>query len=283
MVYSSIVNADVVSQYLEDRNWRVIDCRFNLKIPEEGHALYTIAHIPNAIYAHLNDDLSSPVTMSSGRHPLPEVDKITQTLSRWGVDRNTQVIVYDNAAGSYAARLWWLLRWLGHTKVAVLNGGLDIWKRQGLPLSSDQPEFSPAKFSGSPDTGMIASTGEIEKNLHDPQFLLIDVRDPIRYQGLQEPIDSVAGHIPGAINVPWKTNIDKDGLYLPKAQLFERYTHLLHGNSAENTVFMCGSGVTACHSLVALEYLDMKGARLYPGSWSQWVSDPKHPVQTTPI
>jgi len=283
MTFNSIIDADELFKHLDDPAFRIIDCRYNLNATEEGLALYNIEHIPNAVYAHLKRDLSSPVTKTSGRHPLPDVTTLKLTLGHWGIDDTVQVVVYDNAAGSYAARLWWLLRWLGHNKVAVLNGGYDIWKRQGMPITAEIPQVSPRTFDGTPDMTMIADTRAVEELLTLPKTQLIDVRDPERYQGRIEPIDKIAGHIPGAINVPWKKNIDENGLYLSKAQLYDHYKSILHVSNMENTVFMCGSGVTACHSLVALTYIGMTGSKLYPGSWSEWITDPEHPVAASSL
>ena len=279
MKYHSIINADELAKHLGDPSWRIVDCRYNLNAIDEGLAQYNIEHIPYAVYAHLKYDLSSPVTEKTGRHPLPDIKKLKQTFGDWGIDDTIQVVVYDNAAGSYAARLWWLLRWLGHDNVAVLNGGFDIWKQQGLPVTSEIPQIPETTFIGQPDMTMVADTQAVEQLLEQSDTNLIDVRDPKRFQGQTEPIDRIAGHIPGAINVPWKSNTDENGLYLAKAQLHDFYKTILHGIPPDKTVFMCGSGVTACHTLVALEYIGIKGARLYPGSWSEWIADPKHPVQ----
>lgn len=282
MKYSSIISADLLQQHLDDSRWRVVDCRFNLKEPDEGLSLYQMEHIPNAIYAHLDHDLSSPVTSTSGRHPLPDVEKFKQTLGRWGIDHNTQVVVYDDAAGSYAARLWWMLRWLGHDAVAVLDGGFGLWKQQSLPTTSVTPQIEPVIFTGKPDMTMVMDGNELEKSLKASAVCLIDVRDPKRYLGIEEPIDKVAGHVPGAINAPWKSNVDERGMYLSKAQLHDHFTKILRNAGDDKTiVVMCGSGVTACHSLVALDYIGVSDAKLYPGSWSEWITRPQRPVATT--
>ena len=279
MKYRSIISADSLQQHLSDPDWRIVDCRFNLKAPDEGLSLYHMEHIPSAIYAHLDHDLSAPLTSTSGRHPLPDVETFKQTLGSWGIDKNTQVVVYDDAAGSYAARLWWMLRWLGHEAVAVLDGGFTLWKQQGLPTSSAIPRVAPTTFTGEPDMTMVVNSNELEKNLNTSTVCLIDVRDPRRYLGMEEPIDKVAGHVPGSLNVPWKSNVDDNGMYLPKAQLHDHYTKILRDSGNDNNiVFMCGSGVTACHSLLALDYIGISDAKLYPGSWSEWITDPRRPV-----
>lgn len=280
MAYRTLISADIVQQNLSNKQWRIVDCRFNLKDPGEGMALYQMQHIPQAVYAHLDHDLSSPVTANSGRHPLPAVEQFKQTLGNWGITNDVQVVVYDDAAGSYAARLWWMLRWLGHDSVAVLDGGFSSWKQQGLPVTADIPRFSSTTYIGKPNLEMLIDSDKLQERLAQSQSLLIDVRDPNRYQGIEEPIDKVAGHIPGSINIPWKINIAENGLFLPKAQLHDYYKKLLRNQPIENTVLMCGSGVTACHSLLALEYIGISGARLYPGSWSEWISDPNRPIET---
>ncbi|MCI0507416.1 MAG: sulfurtransferase [Gammaproteobacteria bacterium] len=279
MIYSSVISADLLQQHLADPAWRIVDCRFNLKAPDEGMSLYRMEHIPNAVYAHLERDLSAPVNKTSGRHPLPDVNPFKRKLGAWGITHNTQVAVYDDAAGSYAARLWWMLRWLGHEAVAILDGGFTAWKRQGLPTTAVVPHFNAVTFTGEPDIKMQVDSNTLERHLRESGICLVDVRDERRYLGLEEPIDRIAGHIPGAINIPWKTNIDDNSLFLTKAQLYDQYRNILCDTDGENIVFMCGSGVTACHSLAVLNYIGVSGARLYPGSWSEWITDPSRPVE----
>lgn len=275
----SIISSDILYQQLSSPAWRIIDCRFNLKDPGEGWALYKMGHIPNAIYAHLENDLSSKVTAYSGRHPLPDAKSFQQTLGKWNIKPETQIIVYDDSAGSYAARLWWMLRWMGHESVAVLDGGFSHWRKQGLPLVIGEPTGGEiSNYVGSPSMSMLIDSDSLEKRLLENKCLLIDVRDSIRFKGIEEPVDKIAGHIPGAINLPWKTNIGEDGLFLSKASLHDYYSKVLRNKPVTDTVFMCGSGVTACHSLLVLDYLGIKGAKLYPGSWSAWISDSSRPV-----
>lgn len=278
MHFTSIISAENTFQNLANPNWRVFDCRFDLQDENAGLTKYKLRHIPGAIYADLNKDLSAPVSDNSGRHPLPDIQDITHKFGLWGVTPETQVVVYDDVYGSYAARLWWMLRWLGHKNVALLNGGLTEWERLQLPVTKDITEPQVTTFTGKPDMSMIAEVSLIEQSLSSPNIALIDVRDPDRYQGLREPIDKIAGHVPGAINIPWKTNLDENGLYLEKARLLPHYSETIHETDSNALVFMCGSGVTACHSLVALEILGFRGAKLYPGSWSEWIQNPGHPV-----
>jgi thiosulfate/3-mercaptopyruvate sulfurtransferase len=279
MEYTSIVNADVVAAHCDDPGWRIVDCHYHLLNHDEGYLRYCRAHIPNAVYAHLKRDLAGPTTAHTGRHPLPEIARFKQTLGRWGIDRDTQVVAYDDAQGSFAARLWWLLRWLGHRKVAVLNGGLSQWQTQGLALNRIIPQHDPREFAGQPDMSMLVESETIVTQLPRLELTLIDVRDPERFAGLQEPIDKVAGHIPNAVNVPWKSNLAADGLFLTKSQLLNLYHQYVTSDKTDQLVFMCGSGVTACHSLVALSHAGIDGAKLYPGSWSEWITNPQHPVQ----
>lgn len=279
MIYTSLVRADVTLEHINDTEWRIIDCRFDLKDKNAGLQHYREAHIPSAIYADLDKDLSSPVRPGTGRHPLPAIDDISRKLGEWGISATTQVVVYDDVSGSYAARLWWLLKWLGHQKVAILDGGLSYWKQQGYPLNNEIPDVIPASFQARPDMSMIIDTEALLKLLNSPSLTLVDVRDPARYTGAEEPIDKVAGHIPGSVNIPWKSNLDENGLYRNKTDLESLYSHFLINQETQNTVFMCGSGVTACHSLVALHYLGKSDVKLYPGSWSEWIEDPARPVE----
>jgi thiosulfate/3-mercaptopyruvate sulfurtransferase len=283
MSFTSIISAKNTFQRLGDPNWRIFDCRFDLQDKHAGLNKYNAGHIPNAIFADLEKDLSSPVTNKSGRHPLPDIKSITHKFGSWGISADTQVVVYDDVYGSYAARLWWLLRWLGHKNVAVLNGGLTEWQRMQLPVTKDIIETESTSFIAKPDMSMIAEVSLIEQSLATSSVTLVDVRDSDRYQGLREPIDKIAGHIPGAINIPWKTNLDNNGLYLEKAKLLSHYSALADKTDTDALVFMCGSGVTACHSLVALEYLNLPVAKLYPGSWSEWIQNPDHPVASSAL
>jgi thiosulfate/3-mercaptopyruvate sulfurtransferase len=268
-------------------DWAVIDCRFDLARPEWGSEAYTAGHIPCAVYAHLDRDLSGPVTPQSGRHPLPELGAFARTLSNWGIDDGVQVVAYDQGNGAYAARLWWLLRWLGHKKVAVLNGGFAAWQRAGLPISTDQPVIPARPFIGRPAHSDVVSTAELAQWVargeldHGAQTLL-DARGADRFAGENETIDPVAGHIPGARSAPFARNLDAQGRFLPPAALRDRWLEILRGQPPGEVILMCGSGVTACHNLLALEMAGLPGARLYAGSWSEWIRDASRPVATGP-
>jgi thiosulfate/3-mercaptopyruvate sulfurtransferase len=265
-------------------NLAIVDCRFDLMHPTAGRQLYEAAHLPGARYADLNRDLSAPVTPSSGRHPLPDPDKFAATLARLGVRKGVQVIAYDSAGGAFAARLWWMLRAWGHAQVAVLDGGYPAWTAAGgATLAGEEPWGGQPPAGGMSEPPPIAAwpvvtTTEVAELLHDPQRLLVDARAPERYFGSVEPIDSVAGHVPGAENHPFSLNLGADGRFLPAAELRRRWHATLAGRQPEHLVAMCGSGVTACHNLLSLAVAGVTGAKLYAGSWSEWIRDRRRPV-----
>lgn len=262
----------------------IIDCRFDLMNPESGRQAYLTAHIPGARYADLNRDLSAPIGPGTGRHPLPAAEEVVRTLGRLGIGNSSRVVVYDAANGSFAARLWWMLRWLGHESVTVLDGGFQAWTAQGAPLESGDPVSGAALPAAAPfipklDAGKVVSTAEIERGLESGTPVLIDARAAERFAGSVEPIDSVAGHIPGALNHPFTQNLAADSRFLPPAELRARWRERLAGRPASEIAAMCGSGVTACHHLLGLEIAGLPGARLYAGSWSEWIRDPRRPVE----
>lgn len=281
MTHTTLVSARELAAHLDDPDWRIIDCRFDLAHPEAGEAAYAEGHIPTALYAHLERDLSGPVTETSGRHPLPDPYQLAITFGAWGIGPNTQVVCYDAQTNAYAARLWWLLRWMGHTQVAVLDGGLEQWEEEGRPLNAPTQHVAPAEFHGAPDQTLLVGTEELEAQLSNAEHRLIDVRAPERYSGEKEPIDSRAGHIPGAINLPYQINLDSCDCFLPPEALKKMYQRVIGDSRPENCILMCGSGVTACHSMIALELAGMPGAKLYAGSWSEWIRDPQRPVETS--
>jgi thiosulfate/3-mercaptopyruvate sulfurtransferase len=263
----------------------VLDCRFDLGAPDAGREAYRRGHIPGARYVDLNRDLSAPVSAASGRHPLPDPQALAALFRGLGVIANAQVIVYDESNGSFAARAWWLLRWLGHSKVAVLDGGMSAWLREGGATESGEPARAAAGQSAAASAATVqvdrrAALGadELIAALENPRTLLIDARAPERYAGAVEPIDAVAGHIPGAVNHPFSTNLRSDGRFLPPEDLARRWRDRLGKASPADVIVMCGSGVTACHNLLALERAGLPGARLYAGSWSEWIRDPRRPV-----
>jgi thiosulfate/3-mercaptopyruvate sulfurtransferase len=251
--------------------------------PEGGRRAYLEGHIPGARYADLNTDLSAPISATSGRHPLPAPEDFARTLASLGVGSDTQVIAYDDSAGAFAARAWWMLRWLGHPAAAVLDGGIKAWVSEGGALQSGEPEPLPVEasgrhFSAQANTAAVIGTAELQQRLSDPSFLVIDARAGERYAGTVEPIDAVAGHIKGAVNQPFSTNLDADGRFLPAPVLRQSWGKLLAGRSPTQVAAMCGSGVTACHNLLSMEVAGFQGAKLYAGSWSEWIRDPRRPT-----
>jgi thiosulfate/3-mercaptopyruvate sulfurtransferase len=283
MVCKTLVDVSSLAEMLGRPRLAVFDCRFDLLHPEAGRQAYLAAHIPGARYADLNRDLSAPASPQTGRHPLPDPDVFARRLESLGIGDDTQVIAYDEANGSFAARLWWMLRWLGHDAVAVLDGGWRAWTAQGGAQSDEVPVEPPNaarnRFTPRVDLKMVLSTADLEKALRVPDsVLLVDARSPERYAGSVEPIDPVAGHVPGAVNHPFGDNLAADGRWLPAAELKRRWRERLGGRQPQNLVAMCGSGVTACHNLLSLEVADLRGARLYAGSWSEWIRDPRRAV-----
>lgn len=276
----TIVSVATLAAHLHDADWLIVDCRFDLANPSAGETAYRKAHIPGAIYAHLDRDLAAPVTPQTGRHPLPEPDVFAATLSAWGVGANTQVVAYDNDVGMYAARLWWMLRWLGHTSVAVLDGGFSAWTAEGGKTSTTIPVRKPQRFLPRPNRAMWADADEVAHRASDPQWRILDARAPERFRGEIEPIDTVAGHVPGARNHPFAANVSQGRLASAQA-LRASFDASQSGVSDDRTIAMCGSGVTACHLLLAMEVAGKAGARLYPGSWSEWIRDPSRPIART--
>ena len=285
MDFTTLIDAESLRALLAAPGIALLDCRFDLAAADAGRQAYLRGHIPGARYVDLNRDLSAPVSAASGRHPLPDPVALDALLRGLGVVRDTQAIVYDESNGSFAARAWWLLRWLGHAKVAVLDGGMSAWLRAGGATESGEPPPASAgrraAGAGNPlqvDRRAALGADELIAALENPRSLLIDARAPERYRGAVEPIDPVAGHIPGAVNHPFSSNLQSDGRFLPPQELERRWRDRLGEASSADVIVMCGSGVTACHNLLALEHAGLPGARLYAGSWSEWIRDPRRPV-----
>jgi thiosulfate/3-mercaptopyruvate sulfurtransferase len=283
LMLSTLIEPYELAPHLADPDCAIIDCRFDLARPDWGAQAYASAHIPHALYAHLDRDLSAPRTARSGRHPLPAPQTLAATFGRFGIDARVQVIAYDQGTGAFAARLWWLLRWLGHSRTAVLNGGFTAWQQAGLAVTSESAPRAPRQFQAHPHAEALASGAEVAElvssgALRHGQRLLVDARSADRFAGENETIDPVAGHIPGARNHPFAANLDPQGRFLEPAQLRRSWQETLRGVPAQQLIAMCGSGVTACHNLLALERAGLSGARLYAGSWSEWITDPAHPI-----
>ncbi len=280
MTHSLIVSTEELSQHLQDPNWLIVDCSFMLAKPDEAEQNYLQGHIPGAIYAHLDRDLSAAIIPSvTGRHPLPTPVEAARRFGEMGIQRGLQVVTYDNASGALAAgRLWWLLRWLGFESAAVLDGGLVKWLAEDRSLKAERETRPAAEFSPNPRSQRYVTTEQVEKIRLDPTYRLIDVRTPERYRGEAEPIDPIAGHIPGAVSLPYARNLAEDESFRPAAELHELYTLLIAGIPAEKIVFYCGSGVTSVHSILALLLAGLGEARLYAGSWSEWIAPRTRPI-----
>lgn len=282
MTCTTLISATELAERLTQPDWLIIDCRFSLDDANYGVRTYLENHIPGAIFADMNAELSGPVIPGqTGRHPLPEVEKLSRTFSAWGIDANTQVIAYDDRGGMFADRVWWLLRWLGHNAVAVLNGGWPAWVSQNLPGRSglELPRQTTV-FTPNLRPELVAPVELVETIHADPAWRLLDARATERYHGRNETIDPIAGHIPGALSAPVTENLGPDGLFLPVPALRERFERLVGPTPPENIVCYCGSGLTATHNILALAHAGFGEARLYPGSWSEWITRPEHPIAT---
>jgi thiosulfate/3-mercaptopyruvate sulfurtransferase len=271
MTCTTLVSATTLHQYLNDPKWVVVDCRFSLVNSDAGGYAYRHGHIPHARYAHLNKDLSSAMTDFTGRHPLPDFTLLAKKMGAWGIANDSQVVVYDDAGGAFAGRLWWLLRCLGHDKVAVLDGGIQHWQRQGYALTTKLPAPQTTTFRPYLNNSHWLNATHVENSLAQRAICLIDARTPERYRGEQEPIDLVAGHIPGALNRTFQLNLDDKGLFLSADTLRSQFKQLIDPISPGQVVHYCGSGVTACHNLLAMERAGLPGSKLYAGSWSEWI------------
>jgi thiosulfate/3-mercaptopyruvate sulfurtransferase len=259
----------------------VLDCSFELSDPQAGRRAYAAGHRPGAIYVHVDEDLSGEKTGRNGRHPLPDREAFARAMAQLGVGDDVQVVAYDNAGGMYAARLWWMLRWLGHSAVAVLDGGIAAWKAANRPLSTAPAEPRVAgSFTLKPSLVDTIQFTQLAGAIHDRELLVVDARGADRFRGENETMDPVGGHIPNARNRPFRDNLDDGGRFKPPQQLRKEFVALLGGHPPRTVVSQCGSGVTACHNLLALEVGGLSGAMLYPGSWSEWCAQPGAPVAT---
>ncbi len=282
--WTTLVQAEILSIGLNRTDLVIVDCRFSLLDPSVGENAYSVSHLPGANYAHLERDLSEMSPHGEGRHPWPPIDVFTAKLARWGIGPTTQVVAYDDGDGTYAARLWFLLRMLGHEKVAVLDGGWARWTALGLPVSSAPPTSS-TQFRSQYDTRQLSfdasrllGSDAVEDHLQ-AGGMLVDARAPSRFRGEEEPIDRIAGHVPGAVNRHFALNL-ADGRFKSPMQLADEYRAMLGDRTPAQVVVMCGSGVTACHNLLAMERAGLRGAKLYIGSWSGWIADPARPITT---
>lgn len=277
--YDGLISVEELRGQIDDPQLRVIDCRFDLFDIGKGRVDFNLGHIPGAVYAHLDDDLAAPVDPQSGRHPLPAVATLEATLRGFGISQSTQVVVYDGGAGALAARLWWMLHWLGHRTVAVLDGGLAAWQAAGLPVEQAVVKPPEGEFSARAEPGWVLGTAELEERLRDDTApIVVDAREARRFLGEVEPIDTRAGHVPGAMNLPFAENLQADGHWRPANELRDTWNRLFDGEIPGEWAVMCGSGVTACHLALSAQLAGLPRPRLYVGSWSEWIRDPSRPV-----
>jgi thiosulfate/3-mercaptopyruvate sulfurtransferase len=281
LAFRTLISTDALAARLGDPSFRIVDCRFRLDDEGWGEREWRAGRIPRAAYAHLDRDLSGAKTGRNGRHPLPDIAALARTFGRLGITSGQQVVAYDQDNGMFASRLWWLLRWAGHEASAVLDGGLARWVSEGRPISGSEAQDErnePAEFHPAPRAGMTMTADEVAARVGDPDWRLVDSRAPERYRGEIEPMDPVAGHIPGAANHFFQQNIGERGIFRTPEDLRARFSPVIGGVAPERVVCYCGSGVQACQNLLALEHAGIPGAKLYPGSWSEWCSDPSRPV-----
>lgn len=280
MRFHTLISCAALAANIDDPNYVVVDCRFSLDDSLRGRRAYLEGHIPGAVYAHMDDDLSGPVIRGkTGRHPLPTVERFSQTLSRLGIDRRVQVVVYDDKAGATAARLWWMLRWVGHDDVAVLDGGILRWRHEGRQIRVGPEERRSRVFQPVPRPELAIDVSEVLVQAKNPAWRIFDSRIVERYRGEKETIYPVAGHIAGALNAPHPENLKSDGGFKSAELLRARFQALVGPVPAEQTVFYCGAGVTAAHNVLAFAHAGLGEARLYVGSWSEWITDPNRPIE----
>lgn len=278
MNYTTLISASDLAGHLDDTGWVVCDCRHDLVNTAVGRRAYSESHIPGARFVHLDADLSAPMTGRNGRHPLPDAERFARRVGELGIGNGSQVVAYDASGGYYAARMWWMLRWIGHPTVAVLDGGWDAWRKADLPTTQAVPDVKPARFVRGAPLVLAVTSSEIANDLATGQRQLLDARSPDRFRGENETLDPVAGHIPGAVNRFFKLNLEADGRFKPPATLRREFSSALANIPPSQVVHYCGSGVTACHNLLAMEIAGLGGSRLYPGSWSEWIADRSRPA-----
>ena len=278
MPYHTLISPQTLFEHLHEPDWVIVDCRFDLLDTPWGFQDYCRGHIPGAVYAHLDVDLSAPKTEQSGRHPLPDSNAFLQTLERLGISNHSQVVVYDTTSGSFAARLWWMLKYYRHESVAVLDGGYSAWVASRYPIANGAETRPAGKFTGCPDESMRVDTQEVLRLYQRDDICLIDARSPERFRGEVEPIDTIAGRIPNSTNRFHQENLTPSGRMKDPASLRREFAEVLKGLPPQQAVVYCGSGVTSCHHILAMEVAGLKGARLYAGSWSEWIRDPQRPI-----
>ena len=280
MSYKTIISAKDLLTNINNKEFVVFDCRCDIKDSKFGIQSYTEGHIENAIFIDVDMDLASEKTQSSGRHPLPEPNILSEKLSQWGLSNSKQAVVYDDVGGAFAGRMWWILKWLGHKNVAVLDGGLNAWLKIGGKLVTKNTLFEKETFVPEVNNSMQVFINDIEDAQYKMNKLIIDARSKERYLGIKDPIDPIAGHIPGAISHPLGQNLTKEGVFKSPEELKHLYLKILSDINGSNVISMCGSGVTACHNILAMEIAGIYGVKLYVGSWSEWITKPDRPIVT---
>jgi thiosulfate/3-mercaptopyruvate sulfurtransferase len=281
-MHTTLVDPATLERHLGDPRWIVLDVRHELTQPSWGEEEYREEHIPGARFLHLDRDLSATKTGRNGRHPLPSASAAAATFGAAGIDATKQVVVYDQGPGAYAARCWWMLRWLGHDAVAVLDGGFDRWMRERRPITADAPVVAPASFRARVSLPVVGAGDVLADLARGPSTVVLDARSPERFRGEAEPFDPVAGRVPGAKNRPVAQNLAKDGTFKPAAELRAELAAMLGPRDGAQVIHMCGSGVTACHNMLAMAVAGLPAGRLYAGSWSEWCADPARPVAKGP-
>ncbi len=279
-MFTTLIDPQTLAAHLADPRWVVLDARFDLTAPERGEALYREGHIPGARYVSLDAHLSGDKSGTSGRHPLPAPEVAADRFGALGIGPTSQVVLYDADMGMFAARGWWMLRWLGHQAVAVLDGGLAAWQRAGLPVTAAEERWTPARFDARLADDRRVPASDVEAHLGETARILVDARANDRFRGENETLDPVGGHIPGAVNRFFQANLTAEKTFKPATALRDEWSSIVGGPDASNVVMYCGSGVTACHNLLALEHAGLQGARLFPGSWSEWCAVPDRPRAT---
>ena len=280
MSYQTIISAHDLNQNINNENWFVFDCRFLLKDPNGGLKKFNEGHIPGAQFADMDKDLSSPMTKTSGRHPLPDPNTFIEKLRKWGVSNNSQIICYDDMSGAFAARMWWLCHWLGHIDVAVLDGGIEKWTANNLPLETNVQTKKTGNFVGEANDAMWVEIHFVQQQLEQGNICLLDARSAERFTAKDQKTDPVPGHIPSALNYPFAGNLNQQGVFRSEQELLQRFESIFANNHQDEIINMCGSGVTACHNALAMKIAGLSIPRLYVGSWSEWIKDQSRPIGT---
>ena len=280
MAYQTIISVEELNSNLNNKDWFIFDCRFILKEPEGGLKKFNQGHIPGAQFADMDKDLASAVTTTSGRHPLPDPNEFINKLQNWGVNNSSQVICYDDLSGAFAARMWWLLKWVGHNDVAVLDDGIDKWTSNSLTLETNVQARPKGSFNGQANNDMWVDINFVQQQLNQNKINLLDARSSERFTAKDSKTDPVAGHVPGALSFPFADNLSKQSIFLPSDELHKRFEPMFEDSQNREVINMCGSGVTACHNLLAMSIAGFPMTRLYVGSWSEWIKDEARPVAT---